>query len=91
MSIKPLTATQKQLVNPDAAFDYAAFAKNYGITRPATVAADEIKAALYNRPSYDHQRAYPAAMRVPGIGKTILPHTALAKLDLRLGAGPDAG
>jgi hypothetical protein len=36
--VKPLTATQKLLIQ-DAAFDYAAFAKNYGITRPATVPA----------------------------------------------------
>ena len=80
--VKPLTATQKLLIQ-DAAFDYAAFAKNYGITRPATVPAEDIKAALYNRPSMTIN-GLSSGYEGPGIGKTILPHTALAKLDLRL-------
>ena len=81
-AIKPLTATQKQLIN-QADFDYAAFAKNYGITRPATVPDDQIKEALYNRPSMTIN-GLSSGYEGPGIGKTILPHTALAKIDLRL-------
>ncbi|MDE3316703.1 M20 family metallopeptidase [Lacticaseibacillus zeae] len=81
-SVKPLTTTQKQLID-SAVFDYAAFAKNYGITRPATVPADEIKEALYNRPSMTIN-GFSSGYEGPGIGKTILPHTALAKIDLRL-------
>lgn len=81
-AVKPLTTTQKQLID-SAVFDYAAFAKNYGITRPATVPAEDIKEALYNRPSMTIN-GFSSGYEGPGIGKTILPHTALAKIDLRL-------
>ena len=81
-AIKPLTATQKRLIK-QADFDYAAFAKNYGITRPATVPDDQIKEALYNRPSMTIN-GLSSGYEGPGIGKTILPHTALTKIDLRL-------
>lgn len=81
-AVKPLTTTQKQLID-SAVFDYAAFAKNYGITRPAIVPADDIKEALYNRPSMTIN-GFSSGYEGPGISKTILPHTALSKIDLRL-------
>lgn len=79
----PLTDTQQQIV-AEADFDYEAFAKNAGLTRPATT--DEPAAALVNEPSFTIN-GLSSGYEGPGTGKMIVPATATAKLDFRIVPG----
>ena len=81
--IIPLTPTQKQIV-ADSEFDYATYAENAGLTRPATT--DEPAAALVDKPSFTIN-GLSSGYEGPGTGKMILPHEAIAKLDFRIVPG----
>ncbi|KRL44457.1 M20/M25/M40 family metallo-hydrolase [Lacticaseibacillus manihotivorans] len=81
--IIPLTPTQKQIV-ADSEFDYATYAKNAGLTRPATT--DNPAAALVDQPSFTIN-GLSSGYEGPGTGKMILPHVAVAKLDFRIVPG----
>lgn len=78
--VVPLTETQEKIAAAGH-FDYTAFAKSYGISRPATVA--DANMALLTRPTMTIN-GLSSGYEGPGIGKTILPHEASAKLDCRL-------
>ncbi|WP_407895006.1 M20/M25/M40 family metallo-hydrolase [Lacticaseibacillus sp. N501-2] len=78
-----LTPTQQQIV-ADSEFDYAAYAKNAGLTRPATTS--EPAAALVAAPSFTIN-GLSSGYEGPGTGKMILPHVAIAKLDFRIVPG----